>query len=297
MGYRLAETAVRREPDALPHHSKHQPIMTLNPTSLSNEDLTVTASDDKAVVRATIDRPNKHNALNDRVLDGLMDVMDAADESPARVIVIRGAEGTFCSGGDLEGMDETEEPPMQDRRRSSSKLSELFEHMTTASALTVAAVEGYCLAGGCGLAAACEFVVAADDAAFGTPEVNVGMFPMQAMAAIMPAVLEKQGLKMLFTGEHVSAEEGVEIGLVTEVFDAESFDSSLNEFVDTLAASSPVMISMGKEAYYNQRDMAFDRAHSYLKEMLVLLMESEDHKEGVAAFVEDREPDWKSRQP
>ncbi|MDS0476973.1 enoyl-CoA hydratase/isomerase family protein [Natrinema sp. 1APR25-10V2] len=269
--------------------------MSFDPTSLSNEDLTVTVSDDEVVVRATIDRPDKHNALNDQVLDGLINVMDAADESPARVIVIRGAEGTFCSGGDLEGMDKAEEPSMQDRRRSSSKLSELFDHMVATSALTVAAVEGYCLAGGCGLAAACEFVVAADNAEFGTPEVNVGMFPMQAMASIMPAVLEKQGLKMLFTGEHVSAEEGVEIGLVTEVFDSKAFDDRLDEFVDTLAANSPVMISMGKEAYYNQRDMAFDEAYNYLKEMLVLLMESEDHKEGVAAFVEDREPDWKSR--
>jgi enoyl-CoA hydratase len=181
--------------------------MTLDTTALSNDDLTVAESDDEVVVRATIDRPDKHNALNDRVLDGLMDVMDAADESPARVVVIRGAGGTFCSGGDLEGMDETEDPPMQERRRSSSKLSDLFEHMVDTSALTVAAVEGYCLAGGCGLAAACEFVVAADDAEFGTPEVNVGMFPMQAMASIMPAVLEKQGLKMLFTGDHVSATE------------------------------------------------------------------------------------------
>lgn len=268
--------------------------MTLDTTALSNDDLTVTSSDDEVVVRATIDRPDKHNALNDRVLDGLMAVFDAADEGPARVVVVRGAGGTFCSGGDLEGMDETEDPPMQERRASAGKLSDVFEHMVETSALTVAAVEGYCLAGGCGLAAACEFVVAADDAEFGTPEVDVGMFPMQAMAAIMPAVLEKQGLKMLFTGDHVSATEGRDIGLVTEVIDAADFDAELDAFVDKLASNSPVMISMGKEAYHVQRDMPFDRSHEYLKEMLTLLMESEDHAEGVAAFVEDREPAWRS---
>ncbi|WP_276260554.1 enoyl-CoA hydratase/isomerase family protein [Haloglomus litoreum] len=269
--------------------------MTPDPTAASNEDLSVTTSDDGVVVRATIDRPETHNALNDRVLDGLMAVMDAADGSPARVVVVRGADGTFCSGGDLSGMDEDGTPSMQERRRSSGKLSELFERMVATSALTVAAVEGYCLAGGCGLAAACEFVVAAADAEFGTPEVNVGMFPMQAMASIMPAVREKQGLKLLFTGEHVSATEGREIGLVTDVYDAESFDDELAAFVDELAANSPVMISMGKEAYYNQRDMSFERSYRYLKEMLVLLMESEDHAEGVAAFLEDREPAWKRR--
>lgn len=269
--------------------------MTIDTTQLSNEDLTVTLSDDDVVVRATIDRPDRHNALNDRVLDGLMELLDTVDDSRVRVVVVRGAGGTFCSGGDLEGMDEESEPPMQERRRSSSKLSELFDHMVETSALTVAAVEGYCLAGGCGLAAGCEFVVADDDAEFGTPEVNVGMFPMQAMAAIMPAVLEKKGLKMLFTGERLSATEAEEIGLVTDVYEADAFDARLDEFVDSLAANSPVMISMGKEAYYNQRDMAFQRAHRYLKEMLVLLMESEDHEEGVAAFLEDREPEWKAR--
>jgi enoyl-CoA hydratase/carnithine racemase len=269
--------------------------MTLNASTLTNEDLDVTISDDGVVARATIDRPEKRNALNDRVLDGLIDLMNAVDDSPVKVVVIRGAGGTFCSGGDLEGMDETEDPPMQERRRSASKLSELFGPMVETSALTVAAVEGYCLAGGMGLAAGCEFVVAADDATFGTPEVNVGMFPMQAMASIMPATLEKKGLKMLFTGEMLEASEAEEIGLVTDIYDADAFDEELDEFVDTLAGNSPVMISMGKEAYYNQRDMDFDASRAYLKEMLVLLMESEDHEEGVAAFVEDRDPEWKSR--
>lgn len=264
-------------------------------TRLTNEDLHVSTSDDGVVVRATIDRPESRNALNDNVLDGLVDVMDAADEGPTRVVLIRGAEGTFCSGGDLQGMNESEKPPVRSRRANTSKLSILFERMISTSALTVAAVEGYCLAGGCGLAGACEFILASADATFGTPEVNVGMFPMQAMAAIMPAVLEKQGLKLMFTGEYISAEEAREIGLVTEVFEPETFDEAVDSFVDELAANSPVMISMGKEAYYTQRDMSFEQAYSYLKEMLVLLMESEDHKEGVAAFVDGRDPEWKTR--
>lgn len=269
--------------------------MTPDATSLGNDDLTVTVSDDQLVVRATIDRPESRNALNDAVLDGLMDVMAAADAGPQRVVVIRGANGTFCSGGDLEGMDETDSPSVEERRESASKLSYLFDHMVSASVLTVAAVEGYCLAGGCGLAAACEFIVASSDATFGTPEVNVGMFPMQAMAPIMPAVSEKQGLKLLFTGEFVSAPEAREIGLVTDVADSGAFEETLDSLADDLAANSPVMISMGKEAYYTQRDLSFEDSYRYLKEMLVLLMQTDDHKEGVAAFVEDRDPSWKQR--
>lgn len=269
--------------------------MTTDPTTYGNEDLDVAVSDDDLVVRARIDRPDKHNALNDAVLDGLIELMEGVGDTPTRVLVIRGAGGTFCSGGDLEGMDETEDPPMQARRESSSKLSVLFDRMVNAPALTVAAVEGYCLAGGCGLAAACEFIIAAEDAEFGTPEVNVGMFPMQAMASIMPAVMEKKGLKLLFTGEHLTAPDAEDIGLVTDVIPADAFDSELDAFVTTLATNSPVMISMGKEAYYTQRGMTFEQAYRYLREMLVLLMESEDHEEGVRAFVEDRDPGWKVR--
>jgi enoyl-CoA hydratase/carnithine racemase len=193
-------------------------------------------------------------------------------------------------------MDDDEDPlSTLDKRALARQLSDLLEALTATAALTVAAVEGYCLAGGCGLAAGCDFVVAADDATFGTPEVNVGLFPMQASAPIMRAVREKKGLEMLFTGEFLDAETAEEIGLVTRVLDADTFDADLDEYVATLAGNSPVMIELGKEAYYRQRDMHFDQAHRYLKEMLALLMTSEDHAEGVAAFEEDREPEWVGR--
>lgn len=262
---------------------------------LGTESLEVHVSEDGLVARATIDRPDVHNALDENVLDGLSDVLAATEESDLRVVVIRGAGGTFCSGGDLQGMDDAEERTVTQRRRNVSGLSDLFDRMVAADALTVAAVEGYCLAGGCGLAAACDVVLAADDAEFGTPEVNVGLFPMQAMAAIMPAVSEKKGLKLLFTGEHVDATTAEDIGLVTDVLSSDEFDAELDDYVDTLAGNSPVMISMGKEAYYTQRDMSFAESHRYAKEMLALLMESDDHTEGVRAFLEERDPEWKRR--
>lgn len=273
--------------------------MTPNPNELSNEDLRVSASDDEHVLYATIDRPEAQNATNERVNRGLLEVLDAADRGPTRVVVIRGAEGTFCSGGDLGGMDDEADDDGEMRpltkREHANQLSALLDTLTATSALTVAAVEGYCLAGGCGLAAACEFVIAEEGATFGTPEVNVGLFPMQASAPIMRAVGQKKGLELMFTGEFLSAEEAADIGLVTRVYPDTEFEDQLEEFVSTLASNSPVMIELGKEAYYRQRDMSYDDAHTYLKEMLTLLMTSEDHKEGVAAFQEDREPEWVGR--
>ena len=263
--------------------------------ALSNEALTVRVSDDELVIEATIDRPERRNALGEAVMTGLHGVLVAADDGPARVVVIRGSGGTFCSGGDMS------EFPIgqgaQDYREGFGALSGLVERLQATDALTVAAVEGHCLAGGLGLATACEFVVASEDATFGTPEVEIGLFPAQAMAPIMRTVTEKAGLKLLFSGERIDAVEAHRIGLVTDVHPSETFDEELEALLDTLAANSPVLIAMGKEAYYAQRGMEFGAALSYLKEMIALIAMSDETEEGIDAFLTDREPEWRGREP
>jgi len=260
---------------------------------LSNEDLSVTVSEDDLVVRATIDRPDQRNALGESVIRGLHDVLAAADDGDQRVVVIRGAEGTFCSGGDMS------EFPIgqgtQAYRENFGALAGLIEKMHATDALTVAAVEGYCLAGGLGLASACEFVLASADAEFGTPEVEVGLFPAQAMAPIARAGSEKAVLDLLFTGKRIDADRAQEIGLVTDVVPSERFDAELDDLIDTLAANSPVLIAMGKEAYYEQREMGFGEALAYLKEIITLIAMSDETEEGINAFLTDSEPDWRGR--
>ncbi|WP_255195937.1 enoyl-CoA hydratase/isomerase family protein [Halorarius litoreus] len=262
---------------------------------LSNDDLAVEVADDGLVIRATIDRPDQRNALNDNVLGGLGDVLAAADEGDARVVVIRGAGGNFCAGGDLKSMASSLGQGSQAYRQGFSGLAELMDQLVNTAALTVAAVEGYCLAGGMGLAASCDLIVASEEATFGTPEVDIGLFPAQALVPIMRTVNEKQGLKLLFTGEHIDAAKAYEIGFTTETYDADNFDEDLDALVDDLASSSPVMIEMGKEAFYNQRDMGFDEALSYMKEVIALIAMSEDTEEGINAFLMDQEPEWKGR--
>lgn len=262
---------------------------------LSNEDLAVEVSGDGLVVRATIDRADQRNALNDAVIGGLEDVLAAADDGDQRVVVIRGAGGTFCAGGDIKGMASNLGQGPMAYRKGFSGMATLVETIVDTSALVVAAVEGYCLAGGMGLAAACDVILAAEDATFGTPEVDIGLFPAQALVPIMRTVNEKQALHLLFTGEHIDADAAFDIGFASDVVPAEEFDAELDDLVDSLANSSPVMIEVGKEAYYNQREMPFDEALSYMREIVSLIAMSEDTEEGIDAFLTDSKPEWKGR--
>lgn len=270
--------------------------MPLDAEELSNEDFAVSASSDGAVLRATIDRPDKGNSMNQNVMEGLNAVLDAADsEDDVRLVVLRGADGKFCSGGDLSEMSRLIDASAQEYREHMSSISEVMSKMRRTDALVVVAVEGYCLAGGMGLATSADLVVAADDATFGTPEKESGLFPMQVMAPIMRTVHEKKGLWMLFTGEKIGAQEAERIGLLTQVYDADSFDDELDALVNTLVNSSPTAISMGKEAYYSHLDKNFDDQLAYLKEMFALLTMSDDTREGMEAGMMDRDPDWKLR--
>lgn len=265
--------------------------MSIDTEALSNEDVDVSVSDDGFVAYATIQRPEKRNAINENVFDGLLGLPKAVGQSDVRVVVIRGAEGTFSSGGDLAKMSH---PTIAERRRRARPLMDLYDELTGMGALSLAAVEGYCLAGGLGVASACDFVISEEGATFGTPEVDVGLFPMLAMAPMMRAVSEKKGLKLMFTGELIDANAAAEMGLVTEVVRG-NFEQRLSELLDDLVNNSPTTLAMGKEAYYAQREMTFTNARRYLREMITLVQMSDDAEEGIAAFQADREPDWRVR--
>ncbi|MFQ3318097.1 MAG: enoyl-CoA hydratase/carnithine racemase [Natronomonas sp.] len=262
---------------------------------LSNDDLAVSVDDDALVVRATIDRPEDRNALNENVINGLLDVFEFADKGDARVVVIRGAGGTFCAGGDIKSMAGAVGHGSKAYREGFAGMKELIETAIDTGALTVAAVEGYCLAGGMGLAAACDVIVASDEATFGTPEVDIGIFPAQALVPIMRTVNEKQALKLLFTGEHIDAETAHEIGFTTDIVSAEEFETELESLVDDLVTPSSFMIKLGKESFYNQREMGFNEALDYMREMVTMLAMSDDAEEGFNAFLTDSEPDWRGR--
>ena len=269
--------------------------MTLDGDEISNEDFDVSVSEDELVLHATIDRPSQHNAMNENVMVGLKDALDAADDSSVRLVVLSGAGGTFCSGGDLTEMSKLIDADPQEYREYLSSISEIMAKLRDTDALTLAAIEGYCLAGGMGLAQSCDIVVAEDEATFGTPEKESGLFPMQVLSPIMRSVHQKKGMWMMFTGEKFGAEEAERIGLLSKIYPTKEFDDKLGDLIDTLVNASPTAISMGKEAYYSQEDMEFDDSLDYLSEMFSLLAMSEDTREGLEAKMMKQDPEWKKR--
>jgi enoyl-CoA hydratase/carnithine racemase len=247
------------------------------------------------VARVTIDRPERRNAMSFGVMQGLRDaVAEAKADDSVRVLVLTGAgDKAFCAGADLGGggIADSASAAHEGRRM----LADLFRDLWGLGKPTIARVRGYALAGGFGLALACDFVVAADDAQFGTPEVNVGLWPYMITVPLLRSMPPKRVLELMMTGRRVDAAEAERIGFVTRVVPVEELDGAVDELAATLASKSPLIMRWGRESFYRVLDMDPDDALAYLQTMLTITSASEDTAEGVAAFAEKREPKWKGR--
>jgi enoyl-CoA hydratase/carnithine racemase len=247
------------------------------------------------VARATIDRRERRNAMSFGVMEGLRDAVARAKADDAvRVLVVTGAgEKAFCAGADLGsgGISEGASAAHDGR----GMLAELFRDLWRLGKPTIARVRGYALAGGFGLALACDFVIASDDAQFGTPEVNVGLWPYMITVPLLRSMPPKRVLELMMTGRRVDAAEAARIGFVTRVVPVGELDGAVDELAATLASKSPLILRWGRESFYRVLDMDPDDALAYLQAMLTVTSASEDTAEGVAAFAEKREPKWKGR--
>jgi enoyl-CoA hydratase/carnithine racemase len=248
------------------------------------------------VARVTINRPNARNALSQEVMDGLLDAFDRAAADPlVRVIVLTGAgEKAFCAGGDLGGGG-FRDKGFAERHHDRRSFADLFRRMDRLGKPIVARVRGHCLAGGFGLALGCDLVFASDDSSFGTPEVKRGLFPMMIMATIFRNVARKKGMDLLLTGDRISAAEAERLGLINYAVPAEQLDAKVDELVAKVAAMSPAVVRLGRDAFYTMSDMGFDPALEYLQTMLTVNLGTEAAIEGMTAFLQKRDPAWKGR--
>ena len=247
------------------------------------------------VALLTIDRPGRRNALSWTVIQGLRDrVADAKADPEVKVLVLTGAgDKAFCAGADLTGMRaEAGYAAVHDDR---GELARLFDDLWNLGKPTIARVRGYCLAGGLGLALSCDLVVAADDAVFGTPEIDVGLWPYMITVPLCRSMPPKRALELMMTGRRIDAAEADHLGFVTRVVPVDELDASVDELAATLASKSPSVMKLGRDSFYAVWDQSAADALRLLHPMLTVTTELEDAQEGIAAFIEKRPPRWTGR--
>jgi len=256
-------------------------------------DLLVDTAD--GITTLTIDRPDVHNALSWSVLSELRAAVAAAKADPAtRVVVLTGAgERAFCAGADLSGM--AAGAGWAELHDARGELARLFEDLWDLGKPTVAKVRGWCLAGGFGLALACDLVVAADDARFGTPEVDRGLWPYMITVPMTRSMPPKVALELQLTGRRVDAAEAARIGFVTRVVSAAELDAAVAALAAELASKSTAVVKLGLDAFHAVWDQPASDALKLLHPMLTVHTQLEDAAEGLAAFAEKRTPAWKDR--
>lgn len=246
---------------------------------------------DSQVGRITINRPERRNALSWDVVKGLRAaVAEAKQSDDVRVVVLTGAgDKAFCAGADLQTMGGEGVLGLHADR---GELAGLFEDLWALGKPTIARVRGFALAGGFALALACDLVVAAEDAVFGAPEIDVGLWPFMATVPFVRSMPPKVALELMLTGRRVSADEGIRIGFVNRMVGVQELDSAVAELTATLAAKPPRAMQLGRDSFYATFDQSATEALAALHPLLSLVASGDEATEGMAAFAEKRPPKW-----
>jgi len=253
---------------------------------MSDRTKTVLYTREASVGRITLNRPEKRNALNDELIEALKNsIVTAASAESTRVILISGAGKDFCSGADLSALRKISQASVAENQADARSLMELFLLIRQAPVPIVAAVRGKALAGGCGLASACDIVLASANAQFGYPEVKVGFVPAMVMAILRRNVSEKRAFELITRGEQISAAEAKQFGLVNQVFQDEDFESAVTAYVNGFEKMSKSAIALTKTLLYQMDGMSLGDALQTGVDVNVIARMTEDCQEGIAKFL------------
>ncbi len=253
---------------------------------MMNEHSDVLYTIEGAVALVTLNRPEKRNALNDALISGLKQSLREADENEnVRAVVITGAGTDFCSGADLAALQKISEASVMENLSDAHSLMELFALIRRVKVPVVAAVRGRALAGGCGLATACDLVLAATSARFGYPEVKIGFVPAMVMAMLRRNVSEKRAFELITRGAEINAQEAERIGLVNRVFDDETFESQVETYVAAFDKVSRSALILSKRLLYQMDAMTFDAALEAGVDVNTIARMTEDCQQGIARFL------------
>jgi methylglutaconyl-CoA hydratase len=238
------------------------------------------------VARITLNRPDKRNALDGELVGELKAAFGAsAADDACRVVLLTGAGTDFCSGADLANLEKTATNSVLENVADARSTADLFLMMRNHPRPVIAAVQGRALAGGCGIATACDIILAAQSAQFGYPEVNIGFVPAMVMAILRRSVSEKAAFELVVTGETVSATRAHELSLVHRVFADEKFSSEVETYVAKLAAKSASAVMLSKRLLYNMDSMSFEAALQAGVEINAIARQTEDCRKGVEKFL------------
>jgi len=246
------------------------------------------------VAYLTIHRESRRNAISQEMIMAFLDNLARADQDDAvRAVCITGSgDKVFCSGADL-GIALADQGG--DRLSGARNYAQLLKSMAKFGKPLLARVNGTCVAGGLGLVLSCDIVLARNDIHFFTPEVNVGIFPMMIGVLLYRNLPRKKMMEMVLTGRRIPAVEAEKIGLITRAVDPEHLDLEVQETLRLLTTKSPIGIRLGKDAFRTMSDMPFDQAVDHLCEALGKVLSTEDAMEGMMAFMEKREPNFKGK--
>jgi enoyl-CoA hydratase/carnithine racemase len=241
-----------------------------------------------AVGYITINREAQRNAITPEALALFHEYLDETEkDEKVRALLITGAgEKAFCTGAQLSGAVST------GGKDIFANYAGLLNRIVSFPKPTVARVKGFCLAGGLGFMLACDIVLASDDSKFGTPEVNVGLWPMMIGALIFRNVLQKKAMEMILLGERLTAQEALAMGLITRVVPAGELDGELSKVLANLTSKSPIGMRMGKQAFYAMANLPLQEALNFLSEKIKEVAGTEDAREGITAFMEKRQPNF-----
>ena len=248
---------------------------------------------DGPVARVTMNRPDKRNALSLAHMRELADCLRAIGEArEAHVVVLAGNGPAFCAGHDLSEMIGRDPEAY---RRIFDVCCELMETVQAIPQPVIGKVHGVATAAGCQLAATCDLVVASEEARFATPGVRIGLFCSTPMVALSRAIGRKKAMEMLLTGDFISAEEALAEGLVNRVVPAGEIEAETRRLAEKICEASPLVVGVGKQAFYRQVEMPVEQAYAYTKEIMSFNASFADAQEGICAFLEKRKPEWKGR--
>jgi len=249
-------------------------------------DQVVITSIDAGIARLTLNRPDKRNALNDALIAALSDGLRTADaDTSVRVVIITGAGKDFCSGADLSALQKIARASVSDNVEDARALLQLFLLIRKLRVPVIAAVRGRALAGGCGLATACDLVVASASARFGYPEVKIGFVPAMVMAILRRNLPEKRAFEMITRGIEVDAIEATQMGLINQVFADETFEDDVRDYASTFTKLSASAITLSKQLLYQMDGQTLREGLSAGLDINVIARMTEECQQGIARFL------------